>query len=282
MKKFIFSLLSIALLGCAATSTTSLLLPIIPGGGQLNEFDPRKIQKLVEETRLSPNYEGDDFKEAWDAFVIPEKGEFETSEAYTQRIEQIKAQQKKTEFKFINFFAKENDDEKFEYDADKQVFRVKICAKSGYVCSSLEESVPDRARTITTLKQEHLYTGDYSATNAMGAIVSVKKYSVDSYKLSIPNKLPIPNYRRLKVAIEAIEVPIPSKEAMLIKDGLSLLYVVTPVMSKKYKESYSPTFSLPIEQVRFTYELTAHLREIWVIHRPSGVVFAAFAVQPSM
>jgi hypothetical protein len=216
----------------------------------------------------------------WDRRQQLKKGEFETTQAYRDRVARLHEQPllgalgEKSVYAFV-----EADPSDFSYDADSQTMRVNRSLTARRAVA-LEKDDREAFREIPTATLEAKITGIeyYSGTNIYGAVREVKQIE------SIRWALLINDYQRFNSISKSgasdwnlsLSFSIPAEAARKAKPDMRLLYVCRLVPPHIVVESgrLKPTFNHPKEYDELTLNLPVELIEARCFNKSTGEVYA--------
>ncbi|TCL74184.1 hypothetical protein EDC14_1004122 [Hydrogenispora ethanolica] len=228
-------------------------------------YDSQPFNNHVE--KLPPNYLGHDIIKLYDDLnkQFPKKDEFETSAAYIKRLQAAN---------YNNLYAFNIENESSEYNADLQRFETKILVSSAM---DLDDSSIERFPVITT-RTIHRETTTYTASNAYGASVQVKKYSGKEYGIGLTNKNDLKMEKYDSYFRTSFQVA--PEKARTLKTNLGILLlcklnIAGQGPSYVFRSFFygKPTIDKPTE---FSYSqcfIFAEVHEIWIYNFATGEIF---------
>ena len=235
---------------------------------------------------LPLNYLGHDPKAVWELLSKisgnTKKDEFETTEAYRNRIGSAQARPLTGDLTTASMLAFSSYAPDIEYNADRQVLEVVV---------RLEKDIlgRDKPERFLSLDYQDKPGGSYVRQNAYGAKVVVEREYSDSWKLSFTNYASVgatkhreKPYDDSPLAIEpslydafvkSFEMDVPT--AKQAKQNLRLLVICKPTTPWASKEtSYiEPTLQKPKAVLWTQHWLHVELLEIWYYDSVSGKVY---------
>ena len=245
---------------------------------------------------LSPGFRGNSVIEIYDSLAERKKasvkGEFETTEAYNQRLRTDMSKPLIGSLTQDNVFAFAINGIGSEYDADRRVLHVRADVPR-YPFN--KDWVIYRWGTVET------GNSSYVATNAFGAQITVKRRRGRNYEIFIDNHQRFPTstyvdevgrgmsdeeknrYPELfeihKKQAFVADLDLPADDALRAKTNLRLLLVcrlAAPYMLEgEDLDSFSrPTFDLPFDTQFTFHRLYVDLVELWFYDFATGEVFA--------
>jgi hypothetical protein len=256
---------------------------------------------------LSPNFRGHNAIAIYKSLAArktgADKGEFETTEAYRQRLDReasaplVGSLTKDSTFAFV---VKGIDS---QYDADSQVLHAR--AKLSRVTEGVSLSENRMALTWDIVSKDH---SSYVGTNAYGASVKVERNISDFYEIAFDNYLNFPTVKYLgKVEQEVVDentkryadlgIQHPDSDfdylkhtgffadlkldvptAVKAKENLRLLLICKLSEPQTIEGSMydKPTIDNPNEYLITNYSINTHLLEIWFFDNSTGQVLAKY------
>jgi hypothetical protein len=221
--------------------------------------------------------------------AAPEKGEFETTASYEQRLAEVRA---KVDLSAPIIAQAIYDPDMVEYDADRQVFIVKTYAWDNLGVASdvalprgnrwgIETSLLGNAEVA--LKKEEIPTGSYEATNSYGAtttVLQMNRFTFAVFDRAYPRTPGKGNgtaeaWRATTLSgnSPAIEISVPLDQAQATKQGMKVGIAFQPrepfVASGVYTNT--PTITNPREITATTNLLIGNIL-CAVISDPDGIV----------
>jgi hypothetical protein len=243
-----------------------------PTAPQNSEFSPAL-------TALPPNFAGDAIEGYFD---LPQKGEFETSAQYQERLAARGVHKAISAFRLHQPAAK--------YDADRQVMTVSVSTPTVY--EGYGREVPARAFEV----EEHVVRRrEYEAGNAFGARALVEQSSVVFYAVVAEAKKKL-SFEELLAQNLDLALSIPIAEARESKANVAVLLVCRARLyddptkpprslfrlddrSAPKPTGYSrdePSVASPSEFIKYYYLLKGEVLGLWVYNAATGAVLGKF------
>ena len=242
------------------------------------------------QVKLTPGFQGHDIEQLYSAVdrrkAAQRKDEFETTPDYERRIreEAIKPllgslfPDSIYAFRVVLGVSS-------EYDADKANLTIKLAPSSVY-----SDDMTESRRALRVLHK----LGDfrqYTATNALGATVTVTESRAEWYELAYanPDKSPAVTYtqkllKRFTNSSDALQVSVPMKSqaARESKDHIQALAICTLLEPYVYRYTFydKPTFASPHGGYHTYFYLNVRLLEVWFYDVRTGMVLAKLKRQP--
>jgi hypothetical protein len=235
---------------------------------------------------LPTEYRGHDAKRIYDALAksLADKGEFETTKAYQERIDSVPSTLLVGELTASHIFAFEIDRTIYDYDADKELLRVGV--ELGPVYKGVKPINLHQGLVLSSGKgfAQKIYEG----TNALGAKVAVTRDVTVQYALAVENWNA---WRSASYGGEMTRISSETFEYVAKKAFLDFLNL-EPAKAQRLKPNFrllavcrlkfphigsggsyiEPTFNDPRETVLANYYLYVDLLELWAYDSSSGQV----------
>lgn len=290
MQRFIVLILLVLFLitGTAQNRKKAPVKPVQPGSaiGQTNRTPVYSIESFDTHSDMLPEkYRGHDGEEIYKAFQerLTPKGEFETSEAYRDRIKNAALRPIVGSLTIANIFAFELQRRIFEYDADNQSLITGVPLTTAHIKGEEQSLFRSLMLDVGGSYKKETYQG----SNAFGANVEITKTTAMSYDLAVSNWMSWqtedyvePSYRSLSGAKHLAEKAIlnrlilPPSQAEQLKPNLRLLAICR--LQYPFIDTGSiyikPTFDRPRESILLLNYLYVELIEMWAYDISSGKV----------
>ncbi|CAN5581544.1 hypothetical protein BH18ACI3_BH18ACI3_18930 [soil metagenome] len=230
---------------------------------------------------------------------VSTKSEFETTEAYHQRVAAEASKPLLGSLSQNSVLAFVIDKLKSKYDADQQIMDVKVKLSTGREGVTLDENKMSSLWVVINRD-----SSSYIGTNAYGAQVKVERKSVDFYEIAFANHQQFPIVRYLDDIAQNIadhrkkvyeklggkepeglddfstaltaKLKLDAQTAMKAKENLRLLFICRLLETYTIEGgTYSkPTIKSPREIFYKNYRLNTELLEVWFFDASTGQVYA--------
>lgn len=227
---------------------------------------------------LKPNYLGHDCRALAKKLTSlnPQKGEFETTAAYRERMDSLSNESIVGSVKpgdVVGFVPSSDMLSMFNerYDADSQSMDV-----SDYIADSrlmVGGQLVSSKKLVSTLTGRRTYEG----SNAYGKKVSVTSSSYDTCAIAFSNMpyMSSPSANKLSASFT-----IPADEARIAKGNIAALYVGN--LERPYRVEFSdylkPTIDSPLEASWGGDALVMKLVQVWFFNKQTGKVYKKLAI----
>lgn len=240
------------------------------------------------ENRLPPNFVGHLGKDVADALskvIHAKKGEFETSAQFEARRKEAISRPYLGSLTVEDNLLLTSDITKgygpvsYKYDADAQKATVKISVEEvspngiGGDYSALSSALRDRLAKVSRieLSSDATRRRDYTASNAMGASISVRETNFEEVSVGL-GSIPFDSSAVFEIS--------PSRAQELLPNIKILFEVklIDPYLEYNY-ERKKPTFDSPSEITRSDRLIRADVKQVWLFSSSTGEVLAKLPIR---
>jgi hypothetical protein len=208
----------------------------------------------------------------------PQKGEFETTAAYNERIESLKNTPLagSTSFGDVVGFVQGADvysgiDQ--SYDADRGVLKV----SDNWGVST--QMVKSQLVTSVRLDQKIKHTRTYTASNAYGKKVTVDSTTWDTCGVAFSN---LTYYSSLSSGFKRLEesIEMPPDEARSAKGNIALVFVgkLSEPFWSEFHDYSKPTIENPTEMAWTGDSVVMELIQVWIFNRQTGKIYKKITI----
>jgi hypothetical protein len=251
--------------------------------------------------KVPATFTGSDFQNIYSTLlrtpVIKDKGEFETTDQYNQRISDLSkivfSSKETASDELVFVFRPEkdlsilNDDLSSSYDADEETLTISLKPTK---VAAYESKPGNKAVGAKQLDFESFIAksgsykdeGEYVASNAFGATRKVEKSSFRRFKLAINNINQFSNFKASTYSSEfKVRLYLPLPKAKEAKENLSVLYIAKLVKPFYTIDSYKikPTIDKPSDLDFTSVVLISDVREIWFFNGLTGEIYTKLSAK---
>lgn len=230
--------------------------------------------------KLPPNFRGHRgyivYDELQDRLISAKKGQFEKSEEYKRRMEELELTAVVGNLFLDSFYAFKDDgfertghENKFQYVPDKEELTINSWLYNRGKPGCFEDNTI--ARDVDSFSQDTTYLG----TNAFGATTKVYSTRKESYDIVTDN---CDRLNGISTTIKAT----PQKAKRLAENRVSILYICTlrdPYVLDTRSYGYGATFSSPSSFHNESHQIAVTIREIWWYDFERGEILAKHKIQ---